>query len=61
MSQIENAFENNENSYLFNNPSNFINDEKNPEEYIEKRYQFRQSEFSSDENFTKIKEDALKS
>ena len=61
MSQIENAFENNENSYLFNNPSTFINDEKNPEEYIEKRYQFRQSEFSSDENFTKIKEDALKS
>ena len=59
MSQVKSPFENNENSSLFNNPSNLKKDEMNPEDYIEKRYQSRQSEFTSDENFTKIKEDAL--
>ena len=59
MSQVKSSIQDNENTSLFNNPSNLINEQKNPEDYIEKRYQIRQSEFTSEENFNKIKEDAL--
>lgn len=59
MSQVKSSIQDNENPSLFNNPSNLINEQKNPEDYIEKRYQIRQSEFTSEENFNKIKEDAL--
>ena len=59
MSQVKSSLQDNENTSLFNNPSNLINEQKNPEDYIEKRYQIRQSEFTSEENFNKIKEDAL--
>ena len=42
MSQVKSSIQDNENTSLFNNPSNLINEQKNPEDYIEKRYQIRQ-------------------
>ena len=60
MSQVNNLSENNENCSLFSNESNVKNEETNPENQIEKKYLNRQNKFIENENFTKIKEAALK-
>ena len=60
MSQVNNLSENNENCTLFSNESNVKNEETNPENQIEKKYLNRQNKFIENENFTKIKEAALK-
>ena len=60
MSQVNNLSENNENCSLFSNESNIKIEETNPENQIEKKYLNRQNKFIENENFTEIKEAALK-